>query len=379
MKQKYSLIVVGLLWALGGPANAQAEKPEITFSGFFDGYYSYNFNSPKQSSGLSASTVSAASIPPATNVYRYYDAYHNQPTLSLAELTVKVTFKEVSLLLDFDFGSFADLNASSSSSAGAVVDESSKHIGQAVLSYRAEGSRFSIDAGKMYSHLGVETVKSKDNFNYSRSILFSYALPFWHTGARIGYDLIPNQLQTSLFVYNGWNTQYDANRTKSLGAQVRYVPSESVVITYNFIGGPERADTESDFKVVHEINGAVRLTEVNDLILDAAYGSEENAAIGASRAKASWYGGLIALRHKPSSVSYLSPRIEVYRDNDGYSLNALPQTINSLTITYGREITTGLEVRLEGRGDFSDQNSFMTDSGTSKSQTTIIAAGLFKF
>lgn len=101
MKQKYSLIVVGLLWALGGPANAQAEKPEITFSGFFDGYYSYNFNSPKQSSGLSASTVSAASIPPATNVYRYYDAYHNQPTLSLAELTVKVTFKEIVGALTF--------------------------------------------------------------------------------------------------------------------------------------------------------------------------------------------------------------------------------------------------------------------------------------
>ncbi len=363
----------------GWTAQAETEKPEVTISGFFDGYYSYNFNNPKQTVGLSAASISSAEIPPANNTYRYYDTYHNQFTPSLAELTVKASFREVSLLTDFDFGPFADLNASASSPTGAVIDESSKNIGQAVLTYKPSNSKFTFDVGKMYSHLGVETVKSKDNFNYSRSILFSYAIPFWHTGIHIGYDVVPGKFQTSLYVYNGWNSQYDTNRSKTVGVQLRYTPSDKTAIAYNFIGGPERVDSESDWKAVHEINATFLFTDSTSLIADAVYGSEENVSIGGSRTRVQWYGGLIGLRHQYSEQSYLSTRLEIYRDNDGYTLGGMPQTINSVTITCGHELSPGLETRIEARGDFSSESTFVADSGTSRSQATLLVAGLFKF
>jgi len=373
-----------ILWiwsslVLGSFAHAETEKPDVSISGFFDGYYSFNFNNPPQTSGISSASVAAAGIPPANNTYRYYDTYHNQLTLSLAELTIKAAYKEVSLVTDFDFGPFADLNASTSSSSGVLADESSKHIGQAVISYRPSGSRFSVHAGKMYSHLGVETVKSKDNFNYSRSILFSFAIPFWHTGIRVGFEAIPETLQASLYIYNGWNTQYDINRSKTIGAQLRYTPSERVTVGYNFIGGPERANSESDWKSVHELGATISATNSTSLIGDVVYGFEENASVGGVSKRAKWYGALVGVRQQISEKSYLSPRFEVYRDNDGYTLGGAPQTINSVTLTFGHKLTSGLETRAEARGDFSNESSFAKDTGTSKSQTTLLVAGLFTF
>jgi hypothetical protein len=366
-------------FAFSAVALGQSEKPEITVSGFFDGYYSYNLNNPKQPVALSSSSVSSAGIPSANNTYRYYDSYHNQLTLSLAELTVKAATHNVSILTDLDFGSFADLNASTSSPAGQVTDESSKNIGQAVVTYKEPGSRFVFDAGKMYSHLGVETVKSKDNFNYSRSILFSYAIPFWHTGVHVGYDAIPERLQTNLYVYNGWNTLYDNNRSKTLGIQIKYTPTKDSAFSYNFLGGPERSDSESDWKAVHELNASLTASDKWQLIADSVYGSEENALVGASRKRAVWYGALVGARYQLNETSYMSPRYELYRDNDGSSLGGQPQTIHSLTLTYGRMISSALETRAEARSDFSDQNSFSTDSGVSKSQTTFLVAMLAHF
>lgn len=368
-----TLILAGL------PVQSRADKPEIQIHGFVDGYYSYNLNNPNQVSGLDAASVSSASIPAPNNSYRYYDAYHNQLTLSLAELSIQAAFKEVSLLADLDFGTFADLNAAAATPSGTVVDESSKHVGQTVVSYKPENSRWSLDAGKMYSHLGIETVKSKDNFNYSRSILFSYGIPFWHTGVRLGYDLVPGKFQSSIYVYNGWNTQYETNDSKTLGVQLKYTPSNKMTFAYNFIGGPGQADTETQWKTVHEINGAVSFSESFALIADAIFGNQDGVLIGSERRAARWYGALLGFRQRLNDSTYFSPRYEIYRDENGYTLGGPSQTIQSAVITYGHRISPGLETRFETRGDCSNANSFSKDSGTTKSQVTFLVAGLFSF
>lgn len=103
---KSKLCILSLV--LGGSL-AQAQKPEVTINGFFDTYYSSNLNNPKQTAGLSATSVSSAAIPTGNNNYRYYDIYHNQFTMSLAELSLKAAVDEVSFVADLDFGPFCGL------------------------------------------------------------------------------------------------------------------------------------------------------------------------------------------------------------------------------------------------------------------------------
>jgi Putative beta-barrel porin-2, OmpL-like. bbp2 len=354
-------------------------KPEVSFSGFVDGYYSFNFNQPSPVPQPSNASVASAGLPAATNSYRFYDSYHNQMTLSLAELSILAKYEEVSALVDLDFGSYADFNSAGPYPQSNVVDSTSKNIGQAIVSFHKKDSRFYFDAGKMYSHLGVETTKSKDNFNYSRSILFSYAMPFWATGVHLGYDLEPGKWQISGYVYNGWNELNDVNRAKTLGLQVKYTPTSDLALVYNFIGGAERADSESDLRMVHELNASWNASAKLSFIADLVYGSENNAPVGVNHVNAQWYGILVGAKYAWNSVAYFSPRLEAYRDDGGYTLSGPSQSVESLTLTYGREIRKGFEVRGEARGDFSDQSVFLKGSGTNKVQTTLLTSMIFKF
>lgn len=379
------ILAVALLLATSLNARAEEDKDEPKNEGslewhlFADTYYGYNFNQPSAVTVPSATTVGTASVPDAKNTYRYYDFYHNQISLSLVELSVLAKFGEVSLLIDLDFGPFADGNTASGSGATKAVDEVSKHIGQAVVMYRPQGSRFSMDVGKMYSHIGAETVKSKDNYNYSRTVTFSYGMPFWHTGARFGYDVIPETLLTSFYIYNGWNSVYDNNQSKSVGAQLKYIPSSLLTVAYNYLGGPERTDSEKDRKTVHELNITWALTDSLSAITELVSGEEQGATVAGSRTVAKWYGGFVAFKYKLNDRSFLSPRFEIFRDQHGHLLSAGPQTIRSGTLTYGRNLTKGLDLRTEGRWDSSSQKPFTKGLASVDSQTTMLAALLFTY
>ena len=364
--------------ALPVKASATESAKRIEWSGYFDSYYSYNFNRPAPVTPPTATSPSAAAIPVGNNTYRYYDNYHNQLTLNLIELTVKAQLEDVSLLTDLDFGTFADLNAATSSTNGTTVDETSKHVGQAVLTYRpASAPRFIFEIGKMYTHVGLETVKAKDNWQYSRSTLMAYGMPFWHTGVRLGYDLVPEKLSGSLYIYNGWNSIYENNSSKTIGVQIKYLPSSDVVLVYNFIGGPERSKNDGDWKVVHDLNGTITLLPKWQLAFNVLTGSEKNA-VNNNTQNAEWYGGSVAAKYLVSEMSYISPRFEIYRDQGGHTLGASSQTVQSGTLTYGVKPSPSFEVRGEARYDSSNQSVFVDNNGMSNSQTTLLAALLFQ-
>jgi len=379
MSPRHFATILATTLALTFPAHAEETRGIFEWHLFADTYYGYNFNQPAPVVAPSSASVSAASVPDARNTYRYYDFYHNQISLSLLELSVLAKHGEVSLLVDLDFGPFADGNAASGSGAAKSVDEVSKHIGQAVVSYRPEGSRFSMDVGKMYSHIGAETVKSKDNFNYSRTVLFSYGMPFWHTGARFGYDIIPDRFSANIYLYNGWNSIYDNNQSKSVGAQLKVVPASFVTVAYNYLGGPERTDSEKDRKTVHELNTSWTLTDSLLLLTDLVYGEEQNVVLGTTRSVAKWYGGFAALKYSLNGHSYLSPRFEIFRDHNGYLLGGGAQTLHSATMTYGHTLAKGLDLRTEGRWDSSSTKLFTKGLTAKSSQTTLLAALLFTY
>jgi hypothetical protein len=54
-----------------------------------------------------------------------------------------------------------------------------QYVKEAYGSYLAPvGKGLQVDVGKFVTPMGAEVIESKDNFNYSRSILFSYAIPY---------------------------------------------------------------------------------------------------------------------------------------------------------------------------------------------------------
>jgi hypothetical protein len=60
-------------------------------------------------------------------------------------------------------------------------------IEQSYLSYLAPmGRGLQIDVGKFVTQHGAEVIEAKDNWNYSRSLLFALAIPYYHMGVAFG-------------------------------------------------------------------------------------------------------------------------------------------------------------------------------------------------
>ena len=60
-----------------------------------------------------------------------------------------------------------------------------RNIEQAYISFKpAQAKGLQLDFGKFVTAAGAEVIETKDNWNYSRSLLFSWAIPYYHFGLR---------------------------------------------------------------------------------------------------------------------------------------------------------------------------------------------------
>ncbi|HYJ47218.1 MAG TPA: outer membrane beta-barrel protein, partial [Pyrinomonadaceae bacterium] len=142
---------------------------KVEVSGFIDGYYSYNFNKP---SGR-------------TNVLRNFDTRNNEFALNLAEIVFEKkpdpADSRVGFRLDLDYGPATDMVHASEPGGREVY----KVVQQAYGSYLAPiGTGLQVDVGKFVTMHGAEVIETKDNWNYSRGLLFAWAIPYYHMGLR---------------------------------------------------------------------------------------------------------------------------------------------------------------------------------------------------
>ena len=137
-----------------------------TVNGLVDGYYGYNFNSPaNRTSGL-----------------RLFDNATNQFALNLIEVGLdKAPDASSRLGYDFTLGFGNAMNVVNSTDPGGLGF--AQYLKQAYVSYLAPvGKGLTLTFGKFVTPVGAEVIESNKNWNYSRSLLFNYAIPFYHFG-----------------------------------------------------------------------------------------------------------------------------------------------------------------------------------------------------
>ena len=111
---------------------------------------------------------------------------------------------------DLDFGKTADLVAAYEPESDG--QEIYKHIQQAYVSLLT--GKVQWDVGKFVTPIGAEVIESQDNWNYTRSILFGYAIPFYHTG-RARHVAATDKLTLAGYLVNGWNNTSEINGDKT--------------------------------------------------------------------------------------------------------------------------------------------------------------------
>ena len=358
----------------GAPASAAAEpaKPapkwydELTLNALVSTGYLQNLNDSK------------------VNELRIFDRDGNTFSVGVAELVVQkpvAAAGDVGFRADLDFGGVIPTNSVYVSPSG-----KSDPIGlrQAFVSWIAPvGSGLRLDLGKMITLHGFEYIETFDNpnDNYSRSLLFAYAIPFTHTGLMLSYSFSP-VVKAVVQVINGWDAAISQQDGKTVCAQVNVTPSEAVSIYANYCGGSETvangAGTRIAARHLFDVNGTFKLTPVITLGINGDYALETGSA--AAGAAAAWFGVALYLKAESASGWGLALRGEYFKDRDGVRTAVGKVADTEVTVTPYVKINTRLTVRLEGRVDIADSEIFHKGDGTtSKTQPTLALNTLFTY
>ncbi len=349
------------LFAVEAKAQDSTSASKIDVSGFVDAYYSKNFAQPVS----------------RTNKLRNFDIAENQFNLSLAELVFQKKAGPVGFRFDLDFGSTNDLVQPGNGSTLSVLQQG---YFTAVIPV---GQGLTVDAGKFVTHMGNEVIESKDNWNYSRSFLFAWAIPYYHTGIRLMYP-VSSVLTADLHVVNGWNSGTDNNDFKSLGATLNYAPTASTGFIVNAMDGFENlTPIENGKRTVFDFIISHQLTESFTLVLNADYGQA-----GTTAGLAIWKGVALYGRYVINPKYAVVLRGEIFDDPQGYAtgLGTFKLDVKEVTGTYEYKFADALLLRGELRYDFSnapafDKKASATTSGvgTESNQLTALIGGVVAF
>ena len=332
-------------WTFGG----------ISFSGMVDGYYSFNDNHPD----------------PGFNALYNFDDKTNQVSLNMLKMTASHDPDPVGFRLDIGLGrAFYDMHYPS------VDPGFFRYVEQAYVSVKPKGWKgFEADLGDFVTSAGAEVIESKDNWNYSRSLLFALAIPYYHFGIRTSMP-IGSSVTVGVQLVNGWNTivEEHGNNMQTVvltGAITR----KKFTWSHNYMIGPQWNGVNSRNRALYDTTLLLTPSDKFNAYFNYDYGEQHRFIGGHDH----WTGFAAAAHYQINKYFAVSPRAEYYNDSTGFTTGTV-QKLHEVTLTGEYKVIDGLLARLEYRHDGSDSPFFTrgVTSTPSKSQSTV-AIGFIAF
>lgn len=319
----------------------------VTFSGLLDVYYDLNFNHP--ASGF--------------NGLRNFDEKANQFSLNMMELTAEHSADPLGFRIDLGFGRAFDTIHATEQAPNIF-----RYLKQAYVSVKPpKAGGLQIDFGEFVTAAGAEVIETTSNWNYSRSLLFAWAIPYYHFGLRASMP-VGKHFTGMVHLVNGWNNVEDNNSGKTVGLSGAFTSSK-VTWTHTYHVGPEKTGTNKGYRQLYDTTLLLTPHPKASAYVNFDYGTEKNIGPGRQR----WVGVAVAARYQATSIFALTPRVEWYNDADGFTTGTR-QKVKEFTMTGEFKTGDALVTRLEYRRDFSDTAFFERGStpGGHKSQTTLL-------
>ena len=270
------------------------------------------------------------------------------------------------------------MNIVNSTEPGQFPTESNfdQYLKEGYLEYLAPiGKGLQINVGKFVTPAGAEVIETKDNWNYSRGLLFALAIPYFHFGTSAKYAFNSKFALTGYLV-NGWNNSIDNNSGKTTGFSAAWTPNSKFSLIQNYLVGPEQLNDNSNFR--HLSDTVVSFSPNSKLSFLANYDYGHDHLTGAPFS-VHWSGIAGYIKYAPNDKWAFATRGEYFSDNGG-TQTGTPQKLSEFTLTLQRMLASKLMTRLEFRRDMSDENVFPDHaSGLKDSQNTVTLGMVYAF
>ncbi len=328
-----------------------------TLSGFVDTYYGQNFNNPAN----------------RTTTYQPFNADTNQFGLNLIELVVDkqpdASNSRTGYHIALGYGQA--INAVNAGDQG--FDQ---YLKEAYFSYLANvGKGLQFDVGKFVTPAGAEVIETKDDWNYSRGLLFSYAIPYFHFGLRAKYTFNSKYSITGL-VTNGWNNVIDNNTGKTYGVSFGWNPTKKFGVVQTYLAGPEQNGVNNNWRQLSDTVVTYNPTSRLSLMVNGDYGRGDRLL--AYPIPVFWTGVAGYVKYAFNDRYAIATRFENYQDPMGFTTGTA-QHLNEFTGTLERLIAHHIITRLEYRRDFSNEPVFTKGVLPVLAQQTMTAGLVYTF
>jgi hypothetical protein len=323
----------------------------LTIYGFVDAYYSYDFGQPQ-------------------NHERPGFLFNYKPTnefnVNLALVRLLFAGEKVRGNVGLMAGTYAEYNLAKEQSL-------LKNIYEANAGFKL-ARKVWLDAGIFPSHIGAETVISRDNLNLTRS-LGAENTPYYEAGAKITYEATSKLTVTGLML-NGWQNIRENNNDKAFGAQIQYKLTDKILLNYsNFIGN-EKPDSASQTRFFHDFYATATLCGKWRLVGGFDFGTEEKPP--GESGNNNWWNPTLCLKYHLTDKFGIAARGEYYHDKNvviigtgtengfqtfGYSLNLdYAPAEQVLWRVEGRMFNSKDDIFTDRFGDATDKNTAVTTS-----------------
>ncbi|MFB3827210.1 MAG: outer membrane beta-barrel protein [Bryobacteraceae bacterium] len=318
---------------------AQAQAPwkagPVQAKGVVDVYYSTGFRSHARN----------------INLLHNFDDRINQPALNMAVLSLDYSAGWLGAHVDAGAGrAFAIMSAGESATPLMQV------FTQAYATFKpASWKGAAIDAGRFVTFAGAEVIESAANFNYSRSLLFTWCVPYHLFGIQVKAPL-GSQFRAGAQWAAGWNNVVSGATYKTAGVTGTWT-GRRAAWTNTWYGGPDENKAGRAYRMLY------------DTVLTLDTDARTSAAINfdyLNDKSESTVGVAGAVRMRLSNKTSISSRCEIL--NDGAGATGAAQVLKEFTVTARYAFASRLLGFLEFRRDWSDRRFF----DGRKSQPTLL-------
>lgn len=327
-------------------AQTDHSKSSLTFSGYAEVYYSYDFSNPDNHERPS---------------FFYNFNRHNESNLNLGFINANYTEKNVRANFGLMTGTWAQYNLS-------AEQPLLRNLWQANVGVKlSKNKNLWLDAGVLPSHIGFESAVGKSCDVLTRSIIGDNT-PSYEGGIKIGYTSDNNKWFLSALVVNGWQriARVDGNNTPAFGTQITFTPSGKVSLNYSTFIGNDKPDSVAQMRYYHNFYTLLNPTDKFRITVGFDYCMEQKSK-GNSKYN-TLFSPVIILRYQCSNKVAIAGRGEYYSDENGVIIatgtpNGFATFGYSLNFDY--KISDNALWRIEGRGLNSKDKIFLLDSKVS--------------
>jgi hypothetical protein len=345
-------------------AQAADTSWHVSFGGFVDAYYAYDFGEPI--------TLDRSFSGGAT--FTTQPARHNEFNVNLAYVEASISAPRVRGRLALQAGTSVQSNYAGEPTTGAISGPTlARHLQEAYAGLQVTPTLW-VDGGIFYSHMGMESWASKDNPTYTRSLVAEYS-PYYSTGVRATWQMT-SSLVARLDLVNGWQNISETNEDKGVGVRLDLTPSAATTLTwYGFLN----SESGGRRRLFNGVGLKLTPTATTTFLAQLDYGSIEQTDEDLDNS--TWYGFTAIGRVQLAPTLALAARVERYDDEDQVNIaTGIGSGFRGNGVSLGIDVAPYPRVlwRTEARGFFTDDPIFAEadDPGALTDQSFLVVTSL---